>query len=212
MKWHHVTVTGWYIFTRMIRKILSVELTWTKTWMGSPGGSDSKESACNVGDVSSIPGSGRSHGEGNGCPLQYSCLENSMDREAWQATVHGVTKSQTRPEWWISLWEECHILERGMNLSCLCKRRSQKLNLSDWVEEEEVRELIRGQNPWGLIDHGRDFRFFLKFQLENNCFTIALQCVLVSAVQQFLFMLEWKPLKGFKQLVTWSPCCVENER
>ena len=43
--------------------------------------------------------------------------------------------------------------------------------------------------------------FFFKFQLENNCFTIALQCVLVSAVQLFLFLLEWKPLKGFKQLV-----------
>ena len=53
--------------------------------MGSPGGSDSKESARNVGDVSSIPGSGRSHGEGNGYPLQYSCLENSMDREALQS-------------------------------------------------------------------------------------------------------------------------------
>ena len=60
-----------------------------------PGGSDSKASAYNVGDPGSIPGSGRSPGEGNGNPLQYSCLENSMDREAWWATVHGVTKSQT---------------------------------------------------------------------------------------------------------------------
>ena len=47
-----------------------------------PGGSDGKESACNVGDQTSVPGSGRSSGEGNGYPLQYSCLENSMDREA----------------------------------------------------------------------------------------------------------------------------------
>ena len=47
-------------------------------------------------DLGSIPGSGRSFGEGNGNPLQYSCLENSMDREAWQATVYGVTKSQTQ--------------------------------------------------------------------------------------------------------------------
>ena len=52
--------------------------------MGSSGGSDSKESACNVGNESSIPGWGRSHGEGNGYPLQYSCLENSMDREVRQ--------------------------------------------------------------------------------------------------------------------------------
>ena len=60
-----------------------------------PGGSDGKESACNAGDPGSIPGSGRSPGEVNGYPLQYSCLENPMDRRAWQATVHGVTKSWT---------------------------------------------------------------------------------------------------------------------
>ena len=52
--------------------------------------------ACRAGDPCSIPGSGRCPGEGNGNPLQYSCLENSMDRGAWQATVHGVAKSQTR--------------------------------------------------------------------------------------------------------------------
>ena len=60
------------------------------------GGLDAKESACNVGDLGSIPGLGRSPGEGNGSPLQYSCLENSMDRGAWRATVHGVSKSQTQ--------------------------------------------------------------------------------------------------------------------
>ena len=60
-----------------------------------PGGSDGKESACNVEDQGSIPGSGRSPGEGNGNPLQYSCLKNSIDRGAWWATVHGVTKSWT---------------------------------------------------------------------------------------------------------------------
>ena len=64
--------------------------------MGFPGGSDGKASACNEGDLGSIPGSERSPGEGNGNPLQYSCLENLMDRGAWQATAHGVTKSQTR--------------------------------------------------------------------------------------------------------------------
>ena len=57
------------------------------------GGSEVKASACNAGDLGSIPGSGRSPGEGNGNPLQYSCLENPMDRGAWWATVHGVTKS-----------------------------------------------------------------------------------------------------------------------
>ena len=61
---------------------------------GFPGGSDGKESACNVGDPGSIPGSGRSPGEGNGSPLQYSCPENPSDREAWRATVHGVAERQ----------------------------------------------------------------------------------------------------------------------
>ena len=59
-----------------------------------PCSSDGKESACDAGDPGSIPGSERSSGEGNGSPLQYSCLENSMGREAWQAAVHGIAKSR----------------------------------------------------------------------------------------------------------------------
>ena len=61
--------------------------------MGFPGGSDSKESAHNAGDPGSIPGPGRSPGERNGYPLQYSCLENPMDRGAWWAIVHGIAES-----------------------------------------------------------------------------------------------------------------------
>ena len=64
--------------------------------MGFPGGSEVKASACSAGDLGSIPGSGRSPGEGNGYPLQYSYLDNPMDRGVWWATVHGVTKSRTR--------------------------------------------------------------------------------------------------------------------
>ena len=60
--------------------------------MGFPGGSDSKESACNARDAALIPGSGRSPGGGNGYPLQYSCLGNPVDKEAWLATVHEVAK------------------------------------------------------------------------------------------------------------------------
>ena len=63
--------------------------------MGFFGGSDGKESVCNAGVPGSIAGSGRSPEEGNGYPLQYYRLENFMDRGAWLATVHGVTKSQT---------------------------------------------------------------------------------------------------------------------
>ena len=59
-------------------------------------GSDGRESACSAGDPGTIPGSGRSPEEGNGSPLQYSCLENSMERQAWWATIHGVAKSWTQ--------------------------------------------------------------------------------------------------------------------
>ena len=64
--------------------------------LGFPGMSDGKESACNAGDTSLIPGSGRSSGEGNNYPLQYSCLENSVNRGAWWATIHGIMRSQIR--------------------------------------------------------------------------------------------------------------------
>ena len=69
-------------------------LAWIIPW--TIRGSEGKEPTCSAGDPGSIPGSGGSSGEGNGNPLQYSCLENSMDRGAWWATVHGVAKSQTR--------------------------------------------------------------------------------------------------------------------
>ena len=62
----------------------------------NPGDSDGKDSACSAGDPGSVPGSGRSPGEGNRCPLQYSCLENPMHRGAWWATVRGVAQIQTR--------------------------------------------------------------------------------------------------------------------
>ena len=63
---------------------------------GFPAGLEVKMSACNARDPDLIPGLGRSLGEGNGNPLQYSCLENPMDRGAWWAIVHGVAKSQTQ--------------------------------------------------------------------------------------------------------------------
>ena len=67
----------------------------TKEIESFPGGSNAKESGCNLRDQGSIPGLGRSPGEGNGSPLQYSCMENPMGRGAWQAAVHGVAKSWT---------------------------------------------------------------------------------------------------------------------
>ena len=65
--------------------------------MAYRSGSDGKESACNVGDLGSIPGLGRSPGGGYGNPLQYSCLENPRDRGAWWAAVYGATQSRTLP-------------------------------------------------------------------------------------------------------------------
>ena len=67
----------------------------TPVFLGFPGGSDGKEATCNVEDLGSIPGLGTSSGEGNDYPLQYSCLENSMNRGAWRVTVHGVAKTWT---------------------------------------------------------------------------------------------------------------------
>ena len=79
--------------------IVSEGVVWQGEWFGLlldfPGGSDGKVSTYNVGDLGSIPGLGRSPGEGNGNPLQYSCLENPMDGGAWWAIIHGVAESDT---------------------------------------------------------------------------------------------------------------------
>ena len=72
------------------KKVKISQEAWLK--LGFPGGSVGKEPTCDAGDVGYIPGSGRSLGEGNGNPLQDPCLGNPMDRKAWRATVHGVTK------------------------------------------------------------------------------------------------------------------------
>ena len=86
-------------FTKFVHLNLSFR-SWTKTVLdvlwSFPGGSEVKASACNAGDLGSIPRWGRSPGEGNGNPLQNSCLENPMDRGAWWAIVHGVANSRTR--------------------------------------------------------------------------------------------------------------------
>ena len=90
---HSLTHTHIYILLQI--------LFYYSLLQGFPDGTSGKESACKTGDIPDldlISGSGRSPGEGNGNTLQYSCLENPMNRGAWRATVHGVTESQTRPE------------------------------------------------------------------------------------------------------------------
>ncbi|CAI9165511.1 unnamed protein product [Rangifer tarandus platyrhynchus] len=94
----------------------SAVLVVVSTCLGFPGGSEGKVSACNVGDPGSIPQSGRFPGEGNGNPLQYSCLENPMDGGAWWATVHGVAKSQMRLSDFTFFLSTCFILSGPKSL------------------------------------------------------------------------------------------------
>ena len=107
-----------------------------------PGGSEVKASACNAGDLGWIPKSGRSPGEGNGNPLQYSCLENPMDGGAWWATVHRVAKSWTR------LSNFTHSLthsNQGYIIQLLCERELLR-DASKPVEVEPVSGDLR--SPW----------------------------------------------------------------
>ena len=97
--WRLVMAHGWDLqWLRAFWDLLWTVILVQPVSPGFAGGSDGKESACNTGDPGSIPGPGTSPWEGNGNPLQYSRLENSMDRGAWQATVYGVAKSWT----WLS--------------------------------------------------------------------------------------------------------------
>ena len=96
--------------------------------MGFPGGSDGKETVCNAGDLGSIPGLGRSPGEGNGKPLQYSCLENLMGREAWGSTVNGVSESDMTEQ--LTFFKEvtcgnCEVLRSAIS--------KQKQLLNQWT-------------------------------------------------------------------------------
>ena len=83
------------MFFSWLRSSFKEKLSFSLASMGFPGGSEVKASACNAGELGSIPGLGTSPGEGNGNPLQYSSLENPMDGGAWWATVHGVAESDT---------------------------------------------------------------------------------------------------------------------
>ena len=92
--WRSGKLRTWLSSLRLSRHLMRRDRLPPPVFLSFSGGGDSKESACNVGDLSWIPGLGRSPGGGHGNPLQYSCLENLMDRRAWWATVHGVAKSQ----------------------------------------------------------------------------------------------------------------------
>ena len=95
VKWYLIMLLICVSLITSVVKNLFIDFFFGNTFahlLGFPGGSHDKESACNVGDLDLIPGLGRSPGEGNGYPLQYSDLESYMDRRAWQAAVRGVPK------------------------------------------------------------------------------------------------------------------------
>ena len=106
--------------------------------MGFPGGSEGKASACNAGDLGLIPGSRKYPGEGNGNPLQYSCLENSMDGGAWWATVHRVAKSWTQLSdftftFFFNGLAAAATMARRVKKICLPCRRHRRCGFNPWV-------------------------------------------------------------------------------
>ena len=112
--------------------------------LGCPGGSEGKASACNAGDISSIPELGWSPGEGNGSPHQYSCLENSIDGGAWWATVRGVTKRND----WVPSLSLSHRAERRWWV-----RMQMRVLLENWALLQETGR----KTPWEGISRWRSW-------------------------------------------------------
>ena len=114
----------WVSYLAHSISFISMDLRQFLLLFDFPGGSDGKVSVYNAGDPGSNPGLGRSPGEGNGNPLQYYCLENAMDREAWKATVYGVAKSQTRRNerfGLVLLFSQNRIYEATFSSEICCK-------------------------------------------------------------------------------------------
>ena len=132
-------------------------------------GEESAASAGNAGDVGSIPGLGRSPGVGNGTPLQDSCLENPMDRGAWEAAVHGVAKSQT----WLSGWARARA-HTHTHTHTHIQRTTWDLTYSFWNRDLF---LLWGQKPPQLstLDNESPFSIFAQPELDTGkCHTICI--------------------------------------
>ena len=114
---------------------------------GFPAGSVEKESTCNAGDMGSIPGLGRYPGEGNGNPLQYSCLENPVDRGAWWAVVHRVTQSRTR----------------------LKRLSSSSSSSSSWTQYCSELSVEKARNPSDLLKYKNNYLGFLTDKIMGLC-------------------------------------------
>ena len=139
--------------------------------MDFPGGSEGKVSVYNAGDLGSIPGLGRSAGEGNGNPLQYYCLKNPMDRGAWQATVHGVAKSRTR-------LSDFTFLSFHFRFILEINKENTKAVYSNTATERG----FQGQYILNIIFHYGLPQDLLK--LEDNYFTMSCQFLLYNKVNQ----------------------------
>ena len=143
----------------------------TRPYKGFPGGSDGKKSACSVGDLGSIPGLGRSLGGGHGNPLQYSCLENPLDRGAWWATVHRLTKSWT----WLSDWAQHRFYNLALPLASQVKNLP--ANAGDVGDTGLIPGL--GRSSGGGLNNPLQY-FFLENPMDRGAWQAAVHSVAKS--------------------------------
>ena len=152
--------------------------------LGFPGGSEVKAFACNAGDLGLIPGSGRSPGEGNGNPLQYSCLRNPMDRGDWWPTVHRVAKSGTR----LSDFTLLSLFSHWASQVVLVVKNP-PVNVGEVTDSSLIPGL--GRSPGG--GHGNPFQYSC---LENSIVRVA-WWVTVHRVSKSWTRLKWLSTHSF---------------
>ena len=168
-----VFILGSPLFCNSVRCFVTLRgVLWL--WEGFPGSSGGKESACSTGHQHLVPGSGRSPGEGNGNPLQYSCLENSMDRGACWATVQWVTKSWT----WLSWLILCELFIVNLRLPDCSSLIAPEYLISDWMNGG----FAWGSNPFlYLWPYGSQFKTVymcvcMSAKSLQSCLTLRLLC------------------------------------
>ena len=151
--------------------------------MGFPGDLISKESACNAGDPSSISGLGRCPGEMNGNPLQYSCLENPMDRGTWQAIVHGVARGRhnlaTKPSWWEAqhAWNGGIILESRERLQNSGESWLTSRCLILMLNRKPLLVLEQGHDIMEAVSQGDEWGIDVPEDLERETLEITAACL-----------------------------------